>query len=195
MPSSYLSLPHPVLSIVVPEYYHPDMFSVADTSLYPEDFRLSDYCPSLHVIPPGFSKEQVNVIGVSDKNETYRIDACVLGIQSSGCDTELNILPDGVYEIIYSVSETYFVAYDYLRVANMMLSYYDVLCCMDSSGKGFMVMNSEDVKGSLYRFRMFVDMAKAKVEVCKDRNGGMFFYNEAFKVLRDLKCRYCGGCR
>lgn len=195
MPSSYLALPHPILSISIPEYYHSDLFSLIDTSKYPDDFRMSDYCPSLHVIPPGYKKDQVNAIGVTDKNDTYRIDACILGIQTTGCDTELNILPDGIYEIIYSVSELYFVAYDHLRVANLMLSYFDTLCCLDRSGKSYMVMNSEDVKNSLYSFRMLIDMAKSKVEVCKDRNGGMFFYNEAFKVLRNLKCRYCGGCR
>jgi hypothetical protein len=89
------------------------------------------------------------------------LNACTLGLQSSGCGTTSERLPDGIYVIRYSVSpnDRVYVEYHYLRVCQTLNKYFHELCELELSA----CEPEADVKEDLAELRLiksFIDAAK-----------------------------------
>ena len=178
------------LSLDIQQSNNCSLFRVADTSIYSPDLEVT--CPILQILPPGFN-EPVSISVTAEFN--ILVTACVLGIQKSNCGTEAVTLPDGVYDIRYSVSpnDKVFVQYHYLRNCQVLNAYYLELCKLELAA----CEPEADVKDQLEELRLiksYLDAAKAKVEHCNDIMQGMqlFIYakNRLEKFGRD-GC--CGG--
>jgi hypothetical protein len=165
------------LSLDIPETNNCQVLRVFDTSLYTEDLEVT--CGTLQITSPGFN-EPVNIEVLPGFN--LILNACTLGIQSSGCGTTSQRLPDGIYTIRYSVSpnDKVYVEYQYLRVCQTLNKYFNFLCKLEMAA----CEPQPDVKADLEQLRMirsFIDAAKVKVEYCESPQQGMdlFLYAQS----------------
>jgi len=177
------------LSLEIPQTLNDCIMRIVDTSVYGEDC-INVKCPVLQITPPGF----ICAVDFVEPDITpgfcnLILTACDLNLQTTNCDTKPNSLPDGVYTIRYSVSpnEYVFVEYNHLRVTQLLKSYYDALCeIRNCTGKP----SNEITKTlrDLYDVKMYIEAAKAKVEVCHEPEAGMNLYNYAKELLGKLTC-------
>jgi len=168
------------LSLEVPETNNCQVFRVFDTSLYSDDLAVT--CGTLQITSPGFN-EPVSIETLPGFN--LILNACTLGIQSSGCGTTSQRLPDGIYVIRYSVSpnDKVFVEYYYLRTCQTVNKYFNELCKLEMAA----CEPQADVKAQLDELRLiksFIDAAKAKVEYCQSPQQGMDLFVYAQRRLQ-----------
>jgi len=184
------------LSLEVPDTNNCSVFRVLDTSIYSTNVPVT--CPKLEITAPGYNEPVVIDVVLSEDpttnapiNFSYILNGCTLGIQSEGCGSYSERLPDGIYTLKYSVSpnDKVFVEYHYLRVCMTLNKYFNELCKLEIAA----CEPQADVKEQLSELRMiksFIDAAKAKVEQCDDLQEGMELLLYAQKRLQ----KYTSEC-
>jgi len=179
------------LSLEVLDVKNLGILKLIDTSVYSEDIPVD--CETLHITVPGFEAPvSIDTIRGFD----LVLTACDLYIQTQECGSVLYNLPDGVYNIRYSVSPNnkVYVEYKYLRVTSLLDQWYKQLCQLELAA----CEPKEDVKKDLNDLRLiksFIDAAKAKVEYCHDVEAGMDLYNFAKKKLDKFPDNCCSSCK
>lgn len=175
------------LSLEVPETNNCSVFRITDTSIYDEHVPVT--CPELQITSPGYN-QPVLINPLQGFN--LILNGCTLGIQTSGCGSVSEVLPDGIYHIRYSVSpnDKVFVEYNYLRTCQVLNKYFSELCKLELAA----CEPTPTVKEQLNELRLiksFIDAAKAKVEQCNELHQGM----ELFKYAQERLHKYAsGGC-
>lgn len=174
------------LSLEVPDTNNCSVFRVFDSSIYSDLLEVT--CGTLQITSPGFN-EAVSIEVLPGFN--LILNACTLGIQTSGCGTTSVRIPDGIYTVRYSVSPNslVYVEYNYLRVCQTLNKYFNELCKLEMAA----CEPTADVKAELDELRLiksFIDAAKAKVEVCNSPHQGMELLVYAQKRLQ----KFTGDC-
>jgi hypothetical protein len=174
------------LSLEVPDTNNCSVFRVLDTSIYDEHVPIT--CPKLEITSPGFN-EPVVIDVLQGFN--LILNGCTLGLQTSGCGTTSERLPDGIYTLKYSVSpnDKVFVEYHYLRVCQTLNKYYNELCKLELAA----CEPEPDIKDALNELRLiksYIDAAKAKVEQCSALQQGMDLFMYAQSRLQKFGS-YC----
>lgn len=175
------------LSLEVIETYNPKILRVVDTSLYIEDIEVK--CGILQITAPGFkSPVQIEV----DRNFSEILTACTLGIQLIDCGVEDSDLPDGIYNIKYSVSpnDKVYAEYNYLRATKTLNSYYEQLAGIEVHGCVLETCHKVKLK-ELREIKSLIDIAKAKVEFRGSLEEGMEMLRYAQKKLRGSTKKCC----
>lgn len=178
------------LSLEVSETMNLSILRIEDTSIYSETIPVE--CPILEVTVPGF--RYAVQFGKNVIKPAFRVSLtpCDLELQSTGCIDNPSALPDGIYIIKYSVSpnDVVYVEYNHLRMTKALLNYSKVLCELDVAG---CEPNSETAKKleELRKIKMYLDAAKAKVEVCHEPKKGMEIFTYANKLLSKFSCNSC----
>lgn len=169
------------LSLEIPETNNTKVFRIADTSLYNEDLAVD--CGTLQIISPGFSQPVSIEV---QKGFNLILNGCTLGMQQTGCDN-LQVLPDGIYGVRFSVSPSsmVYVEYQHLRVTQTNNIYFRELCRLDMAACEPNADVREQLK-ELSLVKSFIDAAKAKVEYCHDPETGMALLVYAQKRLLKL---------
>ena len=169
------------LSLEVLETNNTKVLRVADTSLYSTDLPVN--CGVLQITSPGFnSPVSIDVL----KGFNLILNACTLGLQTTGCDNA-QLIPDGIYIIHYSVSpnSSVYVEYQHLRVTQTNNLYFQEMCKIEMAA----CEPDADVKEQLNELSLiksFIDAAKIKVEYCHDLQTGMDLLLYAQKRLLKL---------
>jgi len=174
------------LSLELPDTNNIKVLRLFDTSYYAEGLTVD--CGKLLITSPGFNMPVVIEVL---PHFNLVLNACALGLQSTGCGEYSQVIPDGIYKINYSVSpnSNVFVEYDYLRVTQTLNKYYNLLAQLELSG----CEPDADVKEQLNELRLiksFIDAAKAKVEYAHDPEQGMELLVYAQKRLN----KYTAKC-
>jgi len=179
-----------VLSLEAPKTLNCSILRVIDTSVYSPDVPVE--CPILNVTLPGFNSSVE--LGEADISAGFSLilTACNLEVQTSGCGTSYNSLPDGVYILKYSVSpnDQVYVEYNHLRTTKLRIRYQKILCELD-------IANCEPTTAVrkqmalLKDIDMYIQAAEAKVETCLDPAKGMQLYTYAKKLLAKFDCKTC----
>jgi hypothetical protein len=177
-----------ILSLEVPAVANCEILSIRDTSQYSN--HLSIDCEELLITVPGFNAGALVKV---DNGFFLDINACDLGIQTTGCEEARGDLPDGVYIIKYSVSpnDKVYVEYNHLRVTKILNLYYKVLCDIDLEAC-YPSSDKKDLIDELQFIRTLIDGAIAKVEYCSSPSIGMEMYNYALKKLEKIVCQTVG---
>ena len=176
-----------ILSLEVLNVSNPEVFSIKDTSKYAKNLKVD--CPEVLITPPGFNKPAL--IKVQEGFDLV-LESCSLGIQTTDCNTQRTVIPDGLYIIRYQVSphNKVFVEYNYLRITNIMKTWYDKLCkldiqaCEPSRDRQALLDEMMDIK-------LYIDAAKAKVEYCASPEAGLELYTYAKSKLNKITCSNC----
>lgn len=179
-----------VLSLEAPDTLNKCILRIVDTSVYNTMIAVS--CPNLQITLPGFNQPAVFSEPIASPGFMLNLTACDLGIQSVNCGTVYNDLPDGIYIIRYSVSpnDVVYVEYNHLRITKALWKYNNILCDLDIADCD----PPEIVKkklNTLRLIRMYLDAAKAQVEICHRPEKGMQLYNYAVKLLDKMTCTTC----
>ena len=171
------------LGLNIPDILNTCVIKIEDVSDYSDLLEVT--CPLLQITPPGFTF----AVQFHDLPNLFTkiYNAADLKIGSAG-----DPLPDGVYVIRYSVSpnDKVFIEYNYLRIAVIMNTYYDVLCALELTTCEPDIDIKEKLNELRY-IRMLIDGAKSKVEYCHSITEGMDLYNYALKLLNRLDCQTC----
>lgn len=183
-----------VLSLEAPDTLNKCILRVVDTSVY--NPNSDPTCPRLLITIPGF---QVPV-SFNDSQITpgfmLNLTACDLDLQTKGCGTSYDDLPDGIYILKYSVSpnEFVYVEYNHLRITKALWMVQCILCDLDLAA----CSPPESVTAKLKELDLinnYLAAAKAHVEFCHNPQKGMELYRYAIKLLNKLACNTnCGTC-
>lgn len=178
------------LFLEIPHTNNPRIFRVVDTSIYSSQIPVVS--EQLEIIPPGFNAPIV-VVPPSGENFSLALNACSLGLQIHDCANSSQVLPDGIYNVRYSVSpnSNVYVEYNHLRVTQFINCYNQKLCNLEMAA----CEPSADVKEQLNQLRLiksYIDAAKVKVEDCHDNQTGMDLLLYAQKLLTKLNGKSCG---
>lgn len=174
------------LNLLVVETYNINLLKISDLSTYIKDMEIK--CGILQITAPGFvSPVQIEVEPEFD----LILDACALGIQRSGCGEDRYSIPDGLYNIKYSISpnDKVYVEYDYLRVTKTLDSYYKELAKIEAKGCPLEDCNQKKLK-DLRDIKSYIDIAQAKVSYLNDPEEGISMLKYANKKLNS-NCKDC----
>ena len=174
------------LSLEVPDTYNPKIFRIIDTSKYVPQMNIT--CGYLQITGPGFKNP---VIIETQPNFSLTLTACSLALQQVQCGEEQYTIPDGLYNIKYSVSpnELVVVEYNYLRVTNIYNTYFQELGSLEIHGCS-VEQCIKDRLSDLREIKSYIDVAKAKVEYFNDVSTGIEIFKFAHKKLK----AYSKGC-
>jgi hypothetical protein len=167
------------LSLEIIQSNNCSLFRVIDTSIYTPDLEVT--CATLQITVPGFN--DTYSISVASGFE-YSLTGCLIGVQTTDCNSIAQTLPDGAYTVKYSVSpnDKVFVEYNFLNTCAFLNRYYTYLCQIELAA----CEPQPDVRAQLDELRLiksFHDAAKAKIEQCNDVTAGMELFNYARKRL------------
>jgi hypothetical protein len=172
------------LSLEVPLVFNDRLLQVVDSSVYTSALPID--CARLEITVPGF----VSAVAITvTKDFNLFLTSCDLGLQTTGCDDETQVLPDGLYVIRYSVSpnDEVFVEYNHLRMTQAWNRYYKKLCSVALGACDPEPEVKEELR-QLQLVRSFFEAAKAKVEYCHEPHKGMELLAYGARLLERAGC-------
>jgi len=192
--SNYTNAPItcPTLGITMPgaggAIYYVDPTQTPGSQYYPLPDVLQVDCSPCPPCPPGTFQPY---IGKPKFN--YTIDNLFLKIQPPG--ETLSALPDGLWTISYCVApcDKLGVEYYYLRITSALNQYAGLLCKLRLSN---CLPSEETLKmiDELHVIKMYLDAAKARVEVCHAPNEGVALYEYALRLMANWEKTCCSTC-
>lgn len=180
-----------VLSLEAPDTMNKCILRVVDTSIY--NPLSPPVCPRLLITLPGFNVP----VSFDDTKITpgfmLNLTACDLDLQTQGCGSKYDDLPDGIYILKYSVSpnDLVYVEYNHLRITKALWMIQCILCYLDLGTCDPPIQIKQKLE-QLTLIRRYLDAAKAQVEFCHHPDKGMQLYRYAVKLLDKLACNT--GC-
>lgn len=202
------------LSLNIVDGCNPTNFTIIDTSTYAAGVALS--CPILSITIPGTSGPVYFSQGTtpdpsSNPNDVYHllptnptpytgtpkfvltVDGIFLCMQAPS--TDLQDLPDGLWEIEYCVQPcaSLSVKYYYLRMTYALNRYASLLCKLRLS-ECSPSQETLDMIDELHTIKMYLDAAKAKAEVCHAPQAGLALYHYALKLMANWEKTCCSTC-
>lgn len=118
-----------ILRLRIPSMTDEGVFVIEDISTY--DSVLPVSCETLQVTTPGAMSSTLVTVSRGFRSV---LNACTVGIlPGSSCGDSCPALPDGLYNVRYSVSpnDTVFVEYYHMRTTRAMNRYHNLLCHLD----------------------------------------------------------------
>lgn len=179
-----------VLSLEAPDTLNTCILRIVDTSVYNDQIPVS--CPLLQVTLPGFNIPVNFDQSQIDPGFSLNLTACDLDLQTTGCGTKYQDLPDGIYILKYSVSpnDLVYVEYNHLRITKALIKIQKIYCDLDLAACD----PPESVKAKLDQLRLaesYLKAAKAMVEYCLQPKKGMELYRYSIKLLDKITCKTC----
>ena len=156
---------------------------IADNSWYNPNIPYSNGI--LEITVPGFSCPIV-----FDVNKMFNTayNSSMLKIAPAYSFTDLIALPDGVYNIKYSVrpNDKLFVEYDLFRTCKATTRYMKAICDLLAGKCNLPSKEFEESKRKLLYIKELIDASKYMVEEAQDAPKGIALYNEADRLLNRL---------
>ena len=166
---------------------------IVDTSVYSTIVPVD--CPILEITLPGFKYSiqfgETTTPAIAP-GFMLNLTACDLELQFDNCGSAFSAFPDGIYVIKYSVApnDQVYVEYNHLRITKALNCYNKVLCELDVAACD-PISETKQKLMDLRLVKMYLEAAKAKVEVCHDPIKGMELYTYAMKLLSKFDCSSC----
>jgi hypothetical protein len=176
-----------ILQLEVPDTYCEGVFLVNDISIYTNTLPVT--CMNLQITPPGYSSP--TVIVPTQENFKLILNACTLGLMApGGCGELCPNIPDGIYNIYYSISPNtqVFVEYQYLRIThamnmrNNLLCELNMPCCLPSKELEYDIKNLDLIKS-------FLLSAQLNVGVAHQPEDGINMYRYALQLMEKMRKR------
>lgn len=136
----------------------------------------------LEVTVPGFD---CPVFFKVNQGFLITLNSSNLKVAPATTQTALVCLPDGIYDIKYSISpnDRQFVEYSLLRNTNQMISYWKEIARLFSRRDHLSRKSFEEKRRDLVWIKELMDAAKYTVEEKQDPDAGMDMYREASRLL------------
>lgn len=164
-------------------------FIVEDASIYNNALPIT--CGQLTIKAPGFKYPHTFETLPEFK---FKVNLGNLGLQNVNTVNCLGELPDGNYEIRYSINpnDKLFVEYNYYNTAQLYRDYIKQLCTFFNNMCNMSKKEQEEEKDRLFEIRQLIDYAKSSAEDCNDVDTADSFYNSAKDKLKKRNdCKTC----
>lgn len=161
--------------------------TLQDASIYDATLPLQNII--LEIKPPG--KECFTIFNLSNGwcSKTFSCIDFDLCCSSTTC----TVLPDGIYEIKYSVDPNLYtmIELDHFRVCNLYRSYIDAICELRTNKCSYSHKAYKEKTKLLYDIKNMIADAVILVEECLDKEAGIALYEEAKLLLNAKGCSTC----
>jgi hypothetical protein len=174
------------LSLAFPEINSVEHLYVVDTSYYNDNLPVTGQ--TLEILGPGRNEPVVKYI--KQKHFSVVFNSTSLGITPKGVQSEL---PDGVYEIHYSISpnDKLWVTYYFAKADAIKERLYKKYCAQFSGNKSKKAQESALKK--LDYIEQLIKAYKAQAEFLADKEKAIELYQEADRLLDQIEsdCSHC----
>lgn len=174
----------PKLDLLFPETHDAKRLLIADVSSYPVPYSIVN--PTVEITVPGF-----NPITLSFTAQGFEVyDSMSLQITCSDVDCDLIDLPDGIYNVKYSITPAYkyFVNKSFLRI-NKLQERLDAIYLKMDFMECDRAIKSEDLK-TLNTIQIYIEGAVAAANNCLD-SLAMKLYNKASVFIDNFVNHKC----
>lgn len=175
-----MALKH-ILQLDVPFTYNEGVFLIKDTSIYAS--LLPVKCGELQLLSPGYSTPVI-ISNLAPGFYTV-FNACTLGIVGpTGCSDNCPNIPDGIYNIRYSVSpnDKVYVEYNHMRISYAMNQLNGILCGLNPQPVLPDQEMEEDISNISF-IREYLWAAKTMVEDKNNPLNGINLYKYAVELI------------
>lgn len=109
---------------------------------------------------------------------------------------ETSLLPDGIYEIKYSVDPNLstMIEFNHFKVCNLFSAYLSSLCVYFSQRTNYNKTEKENIESNFSEVKRLINFAIYSAEECLDTIQAIFFYNEASSKLKQIN-NDCPTCK
>jgi len=180
-----------LLDLTITETYNCKTLRVDDSSIYDELISTDNIL--LEIKPPG--KNCFIEFPITDIPWNYKILSCSdLEICAQSQLPYLSLLPDGIYEIKYSVAPNLatLVHFYHMRNCQLMKTYTQAVCDFFSRKCDLTQKERLKVEDKLVHIKNLIEASKYKIEECGDKSLGLELYEEAKTLLKDFSNGKCG---
>lgn len=188
-----MALKH-VLQLDIPETACENILRIVDASIYAPKHLLSIGCERLEVTLPGFT---LPVYVSEDLEEGFSVNLNATDLDITCTHPSEISLPDGMYEIAYSVcpNEKVNIRYYHLRTTCTLNTYYQELCKLRLDTTCEPEVDVQQKLSDLRYIKSLLDAAKAKVEICHATKDGVDMLAYAQKLLAKYQSGCCITCK
>ena len=175
------------LSLIFPATSSCDKLTVQDGSCYDINFPVTNTI--LEIKPPGAECFIIFNLPFGWCSKTINCQDLEVCCKPNGCSP----LPDGNYEIKYSVDPNLatMVEYNHFRVCILWTSYINSVCELRGKKCDYSKSEYKARLDDLYNIRNMILDAVILAEECLNVDGATELYNEAKKLLTDGHCQTC----
>ncbi len=176
-----------ILSITYGTNNNCKALTLQDASVYNAMFPLQNVI--LEVKPPGkscFTSFSLLAGWCSKTFSCIDFDLCCIS-------DERTVLPDGIYEIKYSVDPNLatMIEIDHFRICNLYRIYLDAVCELRSNKCSYSHKDYKSKTKLLYEIKNMMADAVILVEECLNKEAGIALYEEAKILLNAKGCPTC----
>ena len=163
-------------------------FIIKDASIYNATLPIT--CGQLRVKTPGFTCEHTFE---TLPNFEIKVNLGNLGIQNVNDQGFLKALPEGNYEIRYSINpnDKLYVEYNYYNTCQLHNDYIKALCKFFNNKCDMNKKEQQNEIDKLFEISNLIDYAKIAAEECGDVKMADKLYNEAKEKLNNHGCSTC----
>ncbi len=180
------------LDIYIRETYNVNSLTVQDTSIYDEGYEVANEI--VEIKPPG--SDCYVAFSVHDDDcpwKSLTVNCLQLQICKENCGDHLAALPDGVYEIKYSIDPNLstMVEFSHLRTTKISKRLAVVVCEFFGMKCDFKKSQYKELLDQLIEIEFLIKAAKWKTEECLESTEGIELYKKADELLKEFEN---GGC-
>lgn len=161
--------------------------TLQDASVYDSNIAVENQI--LEIKPPGKSCFYPFTLALGWCSKTFNcvdLDLCCVS-------PEVTALPDGIYEIKYSIDPNLqtMIEVEHFRVCNLYRKYLYAVCELRSKKCSYSHKEYRERVKELYEVKHLIADAVIMVEECLDKEVGMELYEEAKTLLNGNGCKSC----
>ena len=180
------------LDLYIPETYNVNTLTVQDNSIYDEGYEVANQI--VEIKPPG--KDCYIPFYVTNNDCPWKIsvyDCILLQLCKQGCSSIAAALPDGIYEIKYSIDPNLstMVEFSHLRVTRILKRLAQVSCAFFGMKCDYKKSKYKELLDKLIEIEFTINAAKWKVEECLEPEEGIALYKRADELLKEFENEGC----
>ncbi len=167
-------------------------FLIKDISIYNEVLPVT--CGTLSVLAPGYCTPHYYDV---KQGFTKQVNMSNLGLQIVANNDCLSELPDGVFNIRYSINpnDTLFVEYNYFNNCKITKTYMEAICSFLNNKCDLNKKEQKEQLDLLFEISQLIELSKAAAESCDDVDTAMELYKEAKDNLNKINSGGCKTCK
>lgn len=182
-----------LLDLYIPETFDVKTLRIEDNSVYDEGYEVANQI--VEIKPPG--KDCYIPFYVTDVDCPWRfsIYTCLsLQICKAGCSDTMAALPDGIYEIKYSIDPNLSTMVEFLhfRTTRITKRLAEVTCAFFGKKCDYKKSQYKELLDKLIEIEFTIKAAKWKAEECLESIEAIELYKHAEELLKEFEN---GGCK
>ncbi len=181
-----------LLSINYKNTYNCKTLKIEDESIYDSHLEVDNVI--LEILPPG--KTCFIQFPLSKYWGSKLFNCSLLELCCVDCPSSMSELPDGVYDMKYSIAPNIktLVEFSHLRVCQLETRYSQILCKFFSNKCNYTKEEIKNLEGKLRKIDDTLQAAIYKVEDCNEKQEGLDLYDEANSLIKEFENKDEHGC-